>query len=46
MLGVYGMLECCKLCYELLLLLNMADISCLLCKRLWSDHAVLSALFV
>ena len=29
MLGLYGMLEC-KLCFEILLLLNMADMNCLL----------------
>ena len=28
-LGLYGMLEC-KLCFEILLLLNMADMNCLL----------------
>ena len=29
-LGVYSMLEC-KLCCEILLLLDMADMDCLLC---------------
>ena len=27
-----------KLCCEMLLLLNMADLDCLLCRRLWSEE--------
>ena len=27
-----------KLCCEILLLLNMADMDCLLCRRLWSEQ--------
>ena len=27
-----------KLCYEILLLLNMADMECLLCGKLWSEQ--------
>ena len=38
MLGLYGMLEF-KLCCEILLLLNMADMGCLLCVRLWSEQS-------
>ena len=37
MLGRYGMLEC-KLCFEILLLLNIADTDCLLCGRLLSEQ--------
>ena len=36
-LDLYGMLEF-KLCCENLLLLNMADTSCLLCGKLWSEQ--------
>ena len=38
MLGLYGLLEF-KLCYEILLLLNMADMGRLLCLRLWSEQS-------
>ena len=34
--SLYSMLEC-KLCCEILLLLDMADIDCL-CGRLWSEQ--------
>ena len=43
MLSLYGMLKC-RLCCELLLLLNMSPLVCLLCRGLWSEHAVLGAL--
>ena len=36
-LSLYGMLEC-VLCCEILLLLDMADMNCLLCGRLWNEH--------
>ena len=38
MLGLYGKLEF-KLCCEILLLLNMAEMGCLLCVRLWSEQS-------
>ena len=38
MLGLYGTLEF-KLCYEILLLLNMADMGRLLCVRLWTEQS-------
>ena len=37
MLGLYSMLEC-NLCCEILLLLDMADMDCLLCGRLWREQ--------
>ena len=39
MLVLYGMLEF-KLCREILLLLNMADMGRLLCVKLWSEYLV------
>jgi len=38
MLGLCGMLEF-KLCCEILLLLNVADMGRLLCVRLWSEQS-------
>ena len=37
-MGLCGMLEF-KLCFEILLLLNMADMGHLLCVRLWSEQS-------
>ena len=36
-LGLYGVLGVVKLRCEILLLLNVADMDCLLCGRLWSE---------
>ena len=32
--GMLGVLSCC----EILLLMNVADVDCLLCGRLWSEQ--------
>ena len=36
-MGLYGMLGV-TLCCEILLLLDVADMDCLLCGRLWSEQ--------